>query len=404
VLLRGRSEGGLVPSEIRDRFAVLDWIVSRHVHAYLDTVGRPVGEGRSSVFQDVPTEMRTCPYPGSRYHHEKPMNASAIQRMPPWPQLLALMTWLSHRHRQRYGVGVTNSDDLARITSAGILLVDYLALRRENPIQSGEVPLLVSGIYKVCLGYQLAYLPQRFAEEGARVALPDADGFLKYLEGDGVLIGEAEVCSCPPDMIVASYKSITQATYTVVAPQVHGLSIDWDRFDDFAEAAGDVWQEIIMFAIRTASWIPHLHETTLPAAATQRLNALLREKGEQLLASREGLVVEVAESVRRAIGTPPTVPTNTGVAVAVEPGTVAETIVKWLRLEAPDEMETHGLAVEHALQAQLPYEPYEAGVLERINGSLERVMKSLDLAAGSALTPASLSRICGRTMRDWASQ
>ena len=385
-----------MPTEVRDAFSVLDWIVSRRVHAYLDTAGRPVGEGRSSAFQEVQTEMRTCPYPGSRHHHAKPMNASAIQGMPPWQDLLALMAWLSHRHRQRYGDGVTTSDDLARITSAGIMLVDYLALRRENPVGSKEVPLLVSGVYKVCLGYQLAYLPEKFGEPDAASKLPDATGFLAYLEREELMIGEAEVCSCPPTMIVQSYEAITRVPESVSAPRIDGFSVDWDRFDDFAEAAGEMWREMILFAIRMPGWIPQLDH--------DRLNALIWKRGTQLMEEREGLVVEVAESVRQARETSAKRPhENDGASSQIQPGTVAATVLEWLRGEAPEEIAQHRPAVESALQKQLgPYEAYEAGVLERVNGSLDIVMESLDLASGPGLTPAALSRIGGRTMRDWA--
>ena len=390
-------------AEIRDAFAVLDWIVSRHVHAYLDTAGRPVGEGRSSVFQEVQTEMRVCTYPGSRYHHENPMNASAIQGMPPWSQLLAMMRWLSYRHRKRYGAGVTDSNDLARITSAGILLVDYLALRRENPVGSRQVPLLVSGVYKVCLGYQLAYLPEGFADDGIPAELPDPEGFLEYLEEAGLLIGEAEVCSCPPAMILQSYEAMTQVSESVSVPQFQDLSIDWDRFDDFAEATGDMWKEMVMFAIRMSALIPQLHEAELMEDVKQRLNARLMERGTQLLDERDGLVAAIAESVLSKVDTlAKPLPAYAGMPLEVQQGTVAATVMEWLRRDAPRELDIYGSMVDSALQLQLgPYEQYEAGVLMRINRSLDRVIGALDLDAGPAITQGALSRICGRTMRDW---
>ena len=391
-------------TEIRDAFTVLEWIVSRQVHSYLDTAGRPIGEGRSSVFQEVQTEMRICPYPGSRYHHKNPMNASAIQDMPPWPQLLGMMTWLSHRHRKRYGTGVTNSNDLARITSSGIMLVDYLALRRENPVRSKEVPLWVSGVYKVCLGYQLAYLAEQFFEEDAPVELPDPAGFLEYLEEAGLLIGEAEVCSCPPAMILQSYEAMTRVPENVSVPQFHGLSIDWDRFDDFAEAAGDMWQEMVMFAIRMSGLIPQLDKAELTDDVQERLNALLSKRGAQLLEERDGLVVEIAESVRRQMNTlPKPLPAHAGMPREVQPGAVAAMVMEWLRSEAPEDLATYAAVVDGALQLQLgPYEEYEAGVLMRINRSLDRVMRALNLDAGPAIAQGALSQICGRTMRDWA--
>lgn len=92
---------------------VLDWIVSRHVHEYLDTLGRPVGEGRAAAFQQVKTEMRTCPYAGSRFHHGKPMNVSALQQMPDWPQVVAVLRWFSQRYRVRTQREITTADDLA---------------------------------------------------------------------------------------------------------------------------------------------------------------------------------------------------------------------------------------------------------------------------------------------------
>ena len=391
-------------TETRDTSAVLDWIVSRHVHAYLDTAGRPVGEGRSSVFQDVQTEMRTCPYSGSRYQHPKPMNASAIQCMPPWPQMLLMMAWLSHRHRLRYNAGVTNSNDLARITSAGIMLVDYLALRRDSPIESRAVPLQVSGVYKVCLGYQLVYLPERFAEDDAPAELPDPVGFLEYLEEAGLLVGEEEVCSCPPAMILQSYAAMTQAQESILEPQLQGVAIDWQRFDDFAEAASDVWRELVMFAIRMPGLIPQLDSPKLPPNVQEDLNSLLSRHGAQLLADRQGLVVDVAESVRDAVemAVRPLF-ASAKTPNEAQPGTVAASVLDWLRAEASEVLAKHGTPVADALQAQLgPYENYEAGVLHRTNSSLALVMKALDLEAGPAITNAALSQLCGRTIRDWA--
>src|SRR5580704_8388865 len=130
----------------RDAFQVLDWITSRHVHEYLDVAGRPVGEGRSAAIQNVDTEMRPCPYSGSRYHHAKPMNATALQQMPHWPDVLTMLAWLSHRYRLRHSRGVTNSNDLAQVTSAGVWLADFLVLRRHHSVCSGQIPILASGL------------------------------------------------------------------------------------------------------------------------------------------------------------------------------------------------------------------------------------------------------------------
>src|SRR5580704_3318193 len=119
----------MVQAQTRGALQVLDWIMSRHVHEYLDTAGRPVGEGRASAFQQVQTEMRACPYAGSRYHHSKPMNATALQQMPPWQHVLTMLSWLSQRYRSEHQREITTYDDLAQVTGAGVFLADFLALR-----------------------------------------------------------------------------------------------------------------------------------------------------------------------------------------------------------------------------------------------------------------------------------
>jgi hypothetical protein len=135
----------MVQAPTRDGYQVLDWIMSRLVHEYLDDAGRPVGEGRAAAFQQVQTEMRTCPYAGSRYHHAKPMNVSALQEMPDWQHILKMLSWLSQRYRAAHQNEVTTCDDLAEVTSAGVFLVDFLVLRQHKPLTSHGIPVLISG-------------------------------------------------------------------------------------------------------------------------------------------------------------------------------------------------------------------------------------------------------------------
>ncbi|HLJ19427.1 MAG TPA: hypothetical protein VKU84_04480, partial [Stellaceae bacterium] len=93
---------------------LLDWVVSRRIHEYLDEAGRPIGEGRSAAFRDIETEMQSCPYTGSRHHHAKPMNVSALRQMPPWRHVLAMLSWLSHRYRAAHQRDVRTANDLAQ--------------------------------------------------------------------------------------------------------------------------------------------------------------------------------------------------------------------------------------------------------------------------------------------------
>ena len=321
--------------------------------------------------------------------------------MPAWPDMLTMMAWLSQRYRFRYGVGVTNSNDLARITNAGTMLVDFLTLRRHKPLRDGAIPLLVSGVYKVCLGYLLPYLPERFSDENMPAELPDAAGFLEYLEESGLLIGEAEVCSCPPAMILQSYEAILgeQIVSGESLPEpCAGLGIDWDAFDVFAHHAGEMYRDLVMFALRMPAFLPDLDDTSLSPDARQRLSAALTRHGERLLEAQQGMVVELARSVQAAMGPPaPAPPRRT-----TEPSPLAATVTEWLRDVEPAEMELHAPAVAAALESRLgAYEEFEADLLTNLNRDLNAAMRALGFETGAPLTRVALTGLCGRTLGDW---
>jgi hypothetical protein len=389
-------------SRPRDSYPIVDWIVSRRVHEYADATGRPVGEGRSAAFQDLRTEMRTCPYAGSRYHHAKPMNFTALQQMPAWPQILEMLAWLSRRSQARYGSGILNSNDLARVTGAGVFLADFLALRRRNLLVSGQIPVTLSGLYKVCLGFQLAYMGERYVKDAAPTELPDADGFLAYVEETELLIGDTEVCAGSPSMIIQAYEAIVggRATGIEQPPDSYAtLEIDWNEFDTFAEHAGELWRELVVYALRTWAFVPQLSDTRLPSDIQERLNERLRGHATQLLAQQTGLLTDIAREVQShlEIPTPEPNPIDPG-----EPGYLSTVILKWLHAVCETDVRQYAAIVAEALRGQLgSYELYEEQVLGSLNQHLDRMQHALDFETAAPLTAVALSRVYGRTLRDW---
>jgi len=404
-----------VQAQTRDALHVLDWIVSRHVHEYLDTAGRPVGEGRAATFHLVQTEMRTCPYAGSRYHHAKPMNVSALQEMPDWPQVLTMLSWFSQRYRTRRQGEIQTADDLGQVTSAGVFLVDFLTLRRHQPLHSREVPLLIAGVYKVCLGLQLAYLQERFAEETTLTPLPNAAGFYQYLEQSELLIGEAEVCAGSPAMILQAYDAVVgrrSVRREDLPPACDSLDIEWDQFDVFADSAATIWRDLVVYAIRTPQFCPHIADPRLPSDIQDRLNALLERRATELLEAQSGLVVDLARIALGSVGpadpiAPPEPPVSRverkAVAQTATAGrTLAATVLSWLQRVAEEDMRNNQPVVADAVESQLAaYDTFEAAVLDELNRNLTRVMQSLGLGSPRELTASALSQVYGRTLRDW---
>lgn len=379
--------------------------MSRHVHEYLDTAGRPVGEGRAAAFQQVQTEMRLCPYSGSRHHHAKPMNATALQQMPAWQHVLTMLSWLSQRYRAARQIEITTCADLAQVTSAGIFLVDFLVLRHRHALGSTEIPVLIAGLYKVCLGFQLAYLPEQLADETTPTLLPDSAGFYSYLEESDLLIGEAEVCSGSPAMIRQAYEAIigpaTVAQDALPEP-CSSLKIDWEQFDVFTQHAAAIWRELLLYAIETPRFCPlKLDDSRLPSDVQDRLNACLELKGSEILAGQSGLIVDIARAVQEHLVADPLPPLAE---LSSSAGSLGATVLSWLNAVATADMLAYAPVVASALQPQLArYEMYEATVLTGLDQHLSCIMPALGLNRSTQpLTPAALSHLLGRTMRDWA--
>jgi hypothetical protein len=397
----------MVKGAVGDAFYALDWITARHVHEYFDVGGRPLGEGRAAAFDKIQTELQLCPYVGGRYHHGKPMNVTALRQMPPWRDLLITLAWLSQRRQVRRRTKIATYDDLAQVTASGIFLVDFLALRRRHPLRSGEIPLLISGLYKLCLGFQLAYLPERYADHSMSSRLPDSAGFYAYLEESELLIGEAEVCAGSPAMITQAYEAVIGGEE--VRPEdlprsFAKLEIDWDQFDVFTESAANIWQDLVLYVMQAPGFVPELADPRLPADLRDRLNICIQRHSVELLAEQKGLVVDIARGALLYSDGPATTWQPQAVPSAnSRPSGLAAAILTWLHAVAGQEMQSFEPMVASELETRLvSYDLYEAAVLADVNRNLGALMRALGKdEAGSTLTPPVLSHICGRTLRDW---
>jgi hypothetical protein len=333
------------------------------------------------------------------------MNATALQQMPPRPQILSMLAWFAQRYRARHGREIARSTDLAQVTSAGVFLVDFLALRSHRPLPSGQIPVLVSGLYKVCLGFQLAYLEDQFDDETTPTELPDASGFYSYLEHHELLIGEAEVCSGSPAMIIQAYEAMLQGQEFPehdLPPSCTGLEIDWERFDAFADNAASLWRELAIFAMRMPEFLPRLADPRIPPDIEQRLNARLAERGSELLAGQTGLLIQIARGLQGPPSAPPPALPVEPIAVP-EPGSVAASVLEWLTATSETDFRRFTPIVAADLQAQLgAYDSYEGALVDALNQRLAALLLSLGFEPQTPLTAAVLPGIYGRTLREWS--
>lgn len=182
------------------------------LHAVLDEECRPLGEHRAPHPMEgaAPTELRTCPYPGSRHENKHPMNLSALrQTTKHWDEVVvgldALRTWCGA------GEAPLTLAELWRFTAAASVLPAWLLYRERtvpSPLTSAApLPVIDAGtavLYKACLGLKFL-IEQRGLEE--LLATGDLDGrraadtLAEYSETSGWLVGRTEVCAATPKMI-----------------------------------------------------------------------------------------------------------------------------------------------------------------------------------------------------------
>jgi hypothetical protein len=402
---------------------IFDWLLNSQLYDYKDVEGRPMGEGRSKIYSQINTTIKTCPYAGTRYHHAYPMNASALESiLPEWQHTLVLLSWLGQRYRTFNQTDTSTFYDLARVSGCGVFLSDYLVLRRQNPLSSDEIPVLLSGLYKVCLGFQqatfLAMMHDKFIPQEQK-KLPDAKSFYAWLEEHELLIGEDEVCGGSEAMINRAYEcmrgmhDIPECVEDQL-PQLKALQIDWDDYDRFVANTSNLWRKAILFVILMQDFGIQINQSCLPVSLQQQINTWLKESIQQLLSQQHGLAVNIAhialeESGRslsewvevqhefmREIG-------YEAAAVVVKDSAHTRRIMLALADKFELSKEHYAMIEKQVCQQVARFTAFETAILRSFNEHLQELQKALGYADEdkNILQLNDLSAVYGGIMSDW---
>ena len=406
----------------KDSSGLFEWIMNRYVHEYLDVEGRPVGEGRSMAYDNVHTEFKTCPYPGSRHEHAYPMNDSALRDINPhWQNILKLLGLLSHRYQASEQTQVSTYYDLALVAGSGVFLSDFLALRQHQPVASNHYPVLITGLYKVCLGFQqatfLAMMNDQFKPSDEDRLLPSAAEFYQTLEDNQMLVGEGEVCGGSAAMIKRAFQTM-QGTGAAVddtysSNALSKFDVDWKEFDRFSSDASNLWRKSILFVIQLQDFCPVIQDNgEIDSERRQFLNGLLKEDYDYLIQQQSGLVAEIAHLTVDESGRPLKDWLNSQSSFLEEISyddklprhdkPLVESILKRLTISTQSEAEKNGLQVAVELQVKR-YLALEVAILNSFNTHIQSMQRSLGEGYWQPLVSATdLSAMCGgSTLRDW---
>ena len=179
--------------------------VYRVAHIALDAEGRQVGEANvfpSALRLEVPTEWRTCPYPGSRYQDALPMNVTALRSMNKYwkPMMVVLLhirdAYLRRFPHARHGWTV---GDLQRLSTLVLTVPAYLLMRPQHRVENGCLHPVLSSMFRVTDGVRMTLHRMLFTATNEPPLPPEAPmtsaALYAYAERNGVFLSDSGVCA-----------------------------------------------------------------------------------------------------------------------------------------------------------------------------------------------------------------
>lgn len=185
--------------------------VFRVAHIVMDAEGRQVGE--ANVFPkplrlDVPTEWRTCPYSGSRYLADKPMNVTALRSMSShWPQMMCCLLRIREAYLQRYPSARQSwtVGGLEALATLVLAVPTFQLMRQDQAGDNGRLHPVLSNMFRVTDGLRMVMHQMIFIPVGEPTLPPHAPmtsaEIHAYSERNYAFTSEHGVCAGPKVMI-----------------------------------------------------------------------------------------------------------------------------------------------------------------------------------------------------------
>lgn len=189
----------------------------RIAHPAFDRDDRQVGEANvypPELRVPVPTEWRTCPYEGSRYQDERPMNLSALRSMSEhWIETLGHT--LDARNHFLRATGLPADEelrlgDLYLLSLFVLVIPGYLMQRPRKPLANGELSVALASMFRVTDGvrFSIEHMIHGHGIHGHGAGDLDLDAhldpqaFLAYVERECLFLGESGVCAGPTPRVL----------------------------------------------------------------------------------------------------------------------------------------------------------------------------------------------------------
>ncbi len=185
--------------------------IFRIVHVAMDAEGRQIGE--ANVFPkplrfEIPTEWQICPYSGSRYLDERPMNVSALKSMRThWTQMMIVLMEIRNAYLQRFPLNQHGwtIGGLEVLSTVVLALPTYLMMRHRKRISNGALHPALSSLFRATDGlrmimHQMIFVPTGQPALAASTPITSTEIY-EYAERNHAFASEHGVCAGPKLMI-----------------------------------------------------------------------------------------------------------------------------------------------------------------------------------------------------------
>jgi hypothetical protein len=223
--------------------------IYRVAHIAMDAEERQVGEANVFPKQlrlDVPTEWRTCPYAGSRYQDDLPMNVTALKSMKKhWAQTMVVLLRIRDAYLRRFPQARHGSTvgDLQRLSSLVLTVPAYLLMRTQHRVENGHLHPVLSSMFRVTDGVRMTMHRMLFTSANEPSLPPDAPmtsaEIYAYAERNTVFLSTYGVCAGPRAMIeeflhvLVDGKPVEGAESVVLDASVHAALEDLNPAFDY---------------------------------------------------------------------------------------------------------------------------------------------------------------------------
>jgi hypothetical protein len=185
--------------------------IFRIAHPVLDAEGRQVGEANvfpQALRLDVPTNWRSCIFPGSRFQDARPMNVSALKSMRAhWPQMMAALLRIRAAYLLRFPAARRGwtVGDVERLSTLVLAVPTYMLMKSGQRVENGALHPVLSNLFRVTDGlrmttHRMLFVPVAEATLSPLAPITSAEIYA-YAERNHAFGSTHGVCAGPQAMI-----------------------------------------------------------------------------------------------------------------------------------------------------------------------------------------------------------